>query len=63
MIPTPLEYLQIKLVELESARRKCETAVKNMDIDLNVHIKHINNLNPMIQYYRFAIKQLEEYMP
>jgi len=63
MIPTPLEYLQIKLVELESARRKSETAVKNMDIDLNIHIKHINNLNPMIQSYRFAIKQLEEYMP
>jgi len=57
----PIELLQQQLDELLIARDKSMNALKQGRIDPVLADKHILNLSPKIECYRFAINMLKRY--
>ena len=58
---TPIELLQEKLDRLLSARKHSFKSFEENKINRGVHATHINNLTPIIESYKFAIKMLKKY--
>ena len=58
---TPVELLQEKLGRLLSARKHSFKDVKECSISKELHEKHIDNLTPIIESYKFAITMLKKY--
>ena len=61
MIELPLELLKQTLKKLERSRDKSMISFKEGLIDSELHETHVNNLTPMISFYRYAIRILETY--
>ena len=61
MASKPIEVLTAALNELERTRDKSTEDHKAGKLSDDVHYRHIDNLTPQIEEYRYAVQILKKY--
>ena len=61
MIQKPIDLLKSSLEELERARDKSTELHEAGKLSDDIHYRHVDNLTPHIETYRYAIQILNKY--